>query len=309
VNDLFHFDDSTEAIIRYSEGRDVLKEALKSMEHSYDPIYKPKKRRVSIEADKCYFCGRTEKEWGAIHKKILDYLTKQKKDAIDSSGDRGAEIDSGFQAFTEIWSQVNKNLKVSTIISDPHEFLPDEISKYWPEDWDIGVIGFETRNSKPFSEYFGDYKMEEHPEWFSLERLCLEWLFKYHTDYHSAVGMRSKEEKKNKDVRVSKIEKKMFKKIKSRWQANLGNSREKGYGMTKENQISLERYLSQSLIKLQELKNGLMGFTWKPYSQDEIVESSGSNSNRSGSRSDLFSIHMKICPICHDRFQSQESEW
>ena len=182
-------------------------------------------------------------------------------------------------------------------MSDPYEFLPEEINKYWNEDWDHGASLSESSRGNPFSDYFGDYREDENPEWFSLERLCLDWLFEYHTDYHSAVAMRTREEKKNKDVRVKSLQKQMLKEISETFEENLDRG---GSDMTADEKMVAEKMLLRRISSLQEVHSGLRRFSWKPWSDDDIMEGVDASSNRS----DLLSINTWICPLCWDRFQS-----
>ena len=277
----------------------ALKTAIQSRDSDY-PEYLPKTRSISINKGRCYFCNRSEKDWKAIHTQIMDYLESETASLGADSGARKKKVKDAVKSFKKTWSKVNSRHKVSTLMSDPHEFFPNEISKYWNEDWDHGASLSESSRGKPFSDYFGKYREIDNPEWFSLERLCLGWLFHYHTDYHSAVAMRTREEKKNEDVRVKNIEKIMLKEITESFEENLerGDS-----GMTVDEKITAEKILLHRLSSLQEMHSGLRRFSWKPWSDNDIME--GVRSYGGEDRSDLLSINTWICPLCWDRFQSQ----
>ena len=258
-------------------------------------------REINVNGNRCYFCNRTSKEWDEINNKIVNYLESEKKILGDKKGTRNENLDLAVNSFKKIWSKVNGRHKVSTLMSDPHEFFPEEISKYWNEEWEGDR--FSSKREGPFSEYFEGHETGvidpafDHPEWYSLERLCLEWLYKYHTDVHLAVAMRTREEKKNKDVRVKSIQKQMLNEITEIFIEELGS--DKHTTSTVDEQLAVNNVLIERLSMLQNTKFGLNRFTWKPWSHEELGGSSSSRSN-------LLSIHTWICPMCEDRFQSQE---
>ena len=95
-----------------------------------------KKRKISINDGRCYFCNRTEKDWAGIHNEIIANLKKEQDSAKGGSDSHSKQVKEAISSFKKIWSKVNGRHKVSTLMSDPKEFLPEEISKYWSEDWD-----------------------------------------------------------------------------------------------------------------------------------------------------------------------------
>ncbi len=252
--------------------------------------YLLKTRSISINNGRCYFCNRSENDWKVIHTQIMDYLKTEKDSLGGDAGTRKMEIKSAVNSFNDIWSKVNSRHKVSTLMSDPHEFFPEEISKFWDEEWE------EDGRNKPFSKYFPEYRYDEHPEWYSLERLCLEWLYRYHFDKDVLSS-----KKINKDVRVKSIQKQMLSEIKVTYEENFGRG---DSGISVDEKIAAEKILLHRLQSLQEGKSGLRGFSWKPWSDDDIL--SGARSHYGDRRSDLLSINTWICPLCLDRFQSQD---
>jgi len=281
-----------------------------------------KNRKIPINEGRCYFCNRTEKDWGGIHNEIIANLKKELESTKGGSDSHSKQTKEAISSFKKIWSKVNSRHKVSTLMSDPLEFLPEEISKYWSDDWEGDFRRYESSASRgPFADYFENIKSDDgaigadsnawqyhHPEWFSLERLCLDWLYEYHTDVHLAVAMRTKEEKKNKDVRVNKIEKKMLKKITKTFEENFGRNQNTGYGepesLNAGEKITVNSMLIERLISLQEGHASLRRFTWKPWSENDIRGGDGD-----GSRSKVLSVDTWICPMCYDRFQEQQNEW
>ena len=281
-----------------------------------------KKRKISINEGRCYFCNRTEKDWAGIHNEIIANLKKEQDSIKGGSDSHSKQAKEAISSFKKIWSKVNGRHKVSTLMSDPLEFLPEEISKYWSDDWD-DYSRYERGASRgPFADYFENIKFDDgaigadsnawqyhHPEWFSLERLCLDWLYKYHTDDHLAVAMRTREEKKNKDVRVNKIEKKMLKKITKKFEENYGRKQNTGYGepesLNAGEKITVNSMLIERLISLQEGHSSLRRFTWKPWSENDIRGGDGEDS----SRSKVLAVDTWICPMCYDRFQMKQDEW
>ena len=267
-------------------------------------------REINFNGNRCYFCNRTSKEWDEINNKIVNYLESEKKLLGDKKGTRNENLDLAVNSFKKIWSKVNGRHKVSTLMSDPLEFLPEEISKYWSDDWD-DYSRYEMGASRgPFADYFENIKSDDgaigadsnawqyyHPEWFSLERLCLDWLYKHHTDVDLAPTRKDTPTRKNKDVRVKSIQKQMLNEITEIFIEELGS--DKHTTSTVDEQLAVNNVLIERLSMLQNTKFGLNRFTWKPWSHEELGGSSSSRSN-------LLSIHTWICPMCEDRFQSQE---
>ena len=92
----------------------------------------------------------------------------------------------------------------------------------------------------------------------------------------------------------------MLREIKVTYEENLGRG---DSGISVDEKIAAEKILLHRLQSLQEGKSGLRGFSWKPWSDDDIL----SGARRYGdNRSDLLSINTWICPLCLDRFQSQD---
>ena len=262
-----------------------------------------KKRKISINEGRCYFCNRTEKDWAGIHNEIIANLKKEQDSAKGGSDSHSKQVKEAISSFKKIWSKVNGRHKVSTLMSDPKEFLPEEISKYWSEDWDEEEGHF----GKPFEEYFGDYREYDHPDWFTLERLCIGWLFHYHFEMDLGDGGRLNK-KSNKDVRVNKIEKKMLKKITKTFEENFGRKQNTGYGepehLSGGEKIVVNSMLIERLISLQEGHASLRRFTWKPWSESDIRGGDGDSS-----RSKVLAVDTWICPMCDDRFQMKQDEW
>mgnify|MGYP001399804207 CR=1 FL=1 len=283
----------------------ALRDAIRGREYD-NPSYELKTRSISINKGRCYFCNRSEKDWKVIHTQIVDYLESETVSLGGKAGTRKKEIQDAVKSFKKIWSKVNGRHKVSTLMSDPLEFLPEEISKYWSDDWDDYSRYEMGADRGPFADYFKatgakkDQWKYDHPEWFSLERLCLDWLYEYHTDVHLAVAMRTREERKNKDVRVNKIEKMMLKDITKKFEENLDRE---DSSMTVDEILTVEKMLLHRISSLQEEHSGLRRFSWKPWSDDDIVQ--GARNWGGSDRSDLLSINTWICPLCWDRFQSQ----
>ena len=252
------------------ENSNSLRRALSSRGANY-PEYLPKLRSITINEGRCYFCNRSENDWRAIHTQIVDYLENEKASLGGESGARRKEIDDAVKSFQKTWTKVTSRHKVSTLMSDPHEFFPKEISKYWNEEWEGDQ--FSSKREGPFSEYFEGHETGvidpafDHPEWYSLERLCLEWLFSYH--YSMGLGDHGKLDKKSyKDARISKIEKQMLKEITETFEAtlDLGDS-----DMTADEKMIAEKMLLHRLSSLQGGHSGLRRFSWKPWSDDEIL--------------------------------------
>ena len=272
----------------------ALSSAIESRESDY-PSYLPKTRSISINKGRCYFCNRSERDWKAIHTQIVDYLESEIASLGGDAGTRKKVVKDAVNSFKKTWSKVNNRHKVSTLMSDPHEFFPSEISKYWNEEWE----GDRFSSPGPFSEYFQGYEPEDpkkgDAEWYSLERLCLGWLFDYHYDTSKSGRL---DVKTNKDVRVKSLEKQMLEQITKTFENNLdrGDS-----NMTVDEKIAAENVLLHRLVSLQGEHSSLRRFSWKPWSDDDIIAV-----RRYGrDRSDLLSIDTWICPMCWDRFQSQ----
>ena len=283
------------------EDIDALERAIGSRGSDY-PEYKPKTRSISINKGRCYFCNRSENDWKVIHTQIVDYLESEKASLGGKAGTRKKEIQDVVNSFKKTWSKVNSRHKVSTLMSDPHEFFPEEISKYWNEEWEGDQ--FSSKREGPFSEYFEGHETGvkdpafDHPEWYSLERLCLEWLFSYH--YSMGLGDHGRLDKKtNKDVRVKSLQKQMLEQITKTFEDNLDRE---DSDMTADEKIAAEKLLLHRLISLQEEHSSLRRFPWKPWSDDDIIPA---RSWGGEDRSDLLSINTWICPLCWDRFQSQ----
>ena len=272
-----------------------------------------KRRKISINEGRCYFCNRTEKDWGGIHNEIIASLKKEQESTKRDSDSHSKQVKEAIRSFEKIWSKVNSRHKVSTLMSDPREFLPEEISKYWSDEWE----GFDTRrraraSSGPFADYFedlgavsGDWGYQ-HPEWFSLERLCLDWLFEYHFSSSPPKGYIGSGEwkKDNPDVRVNEIEKKMLNKISKRFEANFGSPKGE---MSVQYRKAVDSMLIERLISLQEGHSSLRRFTWKPWDEEDIRGSDWDQyGNRfSSERSGILAVETWICPMCYDRFQMQ----
>ena len=277
-----------------------LERAIRDRDSNY-PEYVLKTRSISINKDRCYFCNRSENDWKVIHTQIVDYLESEKASLGGKAGTRKKEIQDVVNSFKKTWSKVNSRHKVSTLMSDPHEFFPEEISKYWNEEWEGDR--FSEKEEGPFSDYFAGHETGvrwpafDHPEWYSLERLCLDWLFEYH--YDMSLGSRGRVDvKTNKDVRVKSLQEQMLKQITETFEENLDRGES---DMTADEKMVAEKMLLRRISSLQEVHSGLCRFSWKPWSDDDIMEGVDASSNRS----DLLSINTWICPLCWDRFQSQ----
>ena len=282
---------------------------------------KLKKRQISINEGRCYFCNRTEKDWGGIHNEIITNLKKELDSTKGGSDSHSKQAKKAISSFKKIWSKVNGRHKVGTLMSDPQEFLPPEIGKYWSDDWE-GEDSRPYASSGPFADYFEDLGAESsawmyhHPEWFSLERLCLEWLFDYYYSSSPPEGYigSGKRKKDNPDVRVNNIEKKMLKEITETFEENYGLSHNRVNDEGEEwDEISIQdrnkvdSMLIERLISLQEGHSSLRRFTWKPWDEESIR---GANRNQYGDRfssdrSEILAVDTWICPMCYDRFQMQ----
>ena len=282
-----------------------------------------KNKNAKIEQDSCYFCRRTQRDWESLHSQLIGTMKSSGDDISKESNESEREVTESIASFRKIWGKVNKKMKLGAICSDPETFLPEEISQYWDEDWYESTE--EVRNwinhgysDHPIPGYHGEPRDgSENSGWYSLEFLSLRWMIDYYRN--NELSGRGHMEWKKRDVRLKTVEKKLLKSIETEFRENFRKSDSdeewnRDGDFSKDDLIYVKSRLNDSLTKLLTLHGGLTDFVWKPFSDSQITGvsekddswKSGSGGDSNDSRTDLFSVSMKICPICLDRFQSSD---